>query len=134
MNLNMMRPRNKTEALYLSITKLCETIIKQIHRKAEETFEFKLTESRETFCFNPNISVEGSWMIGLTSLEVYNSIFNINTTNAKFELCADTFDNFSFEELKDELEEILIVSDITAYHLQHEIIGFHVIQAYRKFS
>ena len=37
-------------------------------------------------------------MIGLTSLEVYNSIFNITAQNTKFELYADNYNKFSFEE------------------------------------
>ena len=82
--------------------------------------EFKLNKPRKTFHFYPSISIEGSWMIGLTSLEVHNFVFDINTTNNKFELNADDFDEFSFEELKDELEEILNISDLTPYHLQHE--------------
>ena len=38
----MIRPKNETENLLLSITKNCETLIKQTHRKAEETLEFKI--------------------------------------------------------------------------------------------
>ena len=71
-------------------------------------------------------------MIGLISLEVYKSIFNITEENNKFKLYADTFDEFSFTELKDTLEEILNISDITPYHLQHEIIGPRIIEAYQK--
>ena len=41
-------------------------------------------------------------------------------------------DEFSFTELKDEFEEILNISDMTAYHLQHEKMGPRIIQAYRK--
>ena len=37
MNLKMIRPKNKTEKSLLSITKNCETLIEQTHRKAEET-------------------------------------------------------------------------------------------------
>ena len=33
----MIRPKNKTEDLLLSIPKNCETLIEQTHRKAEET-------------------------------------------------------------------------------------------------
>ena len=62
-------------------------------------------------------------MLGLASLEVYNSFFNITEENNKFELHTDTFVEFSFEELKDELQEILKISDITPYPLQHEKIG-----------
>ena len=53
----MIRPENDTEYSLLFITKTCETLIKQTYRKAEATLEFKLTQSRETFHFNPPISV-----------------------------------------------------------------------------
>ena len=82
-------------------------LIEQTHRRAEETLEFKITQPRETFHFKPPISNHVSWMTRLTSLELYTSIFNINTTNNKFELCTDNFDGFSFEELKNDHEEIL---------------------------
>ena len=72
-------------------------------------------------------------MLGLTDLEVYNSIFNINTTNNKFELYTDNFDEFSFAELKDELEEIHDVSNITDDHFEDETIGPRIIEAYWKF-
>ena len=71
-------------------------------------------------------------MIGLPSLEAYNSIFNIPEENIKFELYTDNFDEFSFSELKNELEEILSVSDSTQYHLQHDKVGPRIIQAYEK--
>ena len=77
MNLNMIRPKNETEDLLLSITKNCETIIKQTNRKPEETLEFKMIKPNETFHFKPPTQVKGDWMLGLVNLEVYNSIFNI---------------------------------------------------------
>ena len=89
-----------------------ERLIKQTHRKSQETLEIRLEKSERIFDFNPPISIEASWMIGLTSLEVYNTFFNINTTNNKFELCTDTFVEFSITELKDELEEFLEISKI----------------------
>ena len=55
MNLIMICPKNETEDLLLSITKNCETLIEQTHRKAEETLEFKMTKPRETFHFKPPI-------------------------------------------------------------------------------
>ena len=82
----MIRPKNETEDLLLSITKNCVTLIEQTHREAEETLEFKMIQSKQTFHFKPPIPIEGSWMIGLTDLEVYNSIFNITEENNKFEL------------------------------------------------
>ena len=79
MNLNMIRPKNETENLSLSMTKNCEILIGRTHRKAEETWEFKMVNARELFHFNPPIQIKGDWMIGLTSQEVYNSVFNIRT-------------------------------------------------------
>ena len=71
-------------------------------------------------------------MIGLPSLEVYNSLFKITEQNNNFEFYAHTFNEFSFTDLEDELEDILGHSDITAKHLQHELIGPRFIEAYRK--
>ena len=125
----MIRAKNETEGLLISITKNCETLIEQTHRKPEETLEFKMIKPREIFLFTPPVHFKGDWMLGLTELEVYNSIFNITKENNKFELYTDTFDEFSFTELKDELKEILNISDITPYHLQHETVGPRIIQA-----
>ena len=120
MNINMIRPKNETECLFFSMTKNCETLAEQTQRKAEETLQLKMITPKETFHFNPPIQNKRDSMIGLISLGVYNSIFNINKTNNNFELFTDHFDRFLFEELKDELEEILSISDITPKHLQHE--------------
>ena len=81
----MIQPKNETEDSLLSITNNCETLIEQTHKKAEETFEFETTKQRKMYHFKPPISIEGSWMIGLLSLDVY--IFFIITQESKnFEL------------------------------------------------
>ena len=43
----MIRPKNQTEDLLLSITKSCETLIEQTHRKAEETLEIKMIKPKK---------------------------------------------------------------------------------------
>ena len=134
MNLNMIQPKNETENLLPSITKNCETLIKQTNRKPEETLKFKMNRSRETFKFRPPIQVRGDWMLGLTDLEVYNSIFNITEETNKFELYRDTSDKFGFLELKDELEEILNISHITSQHLDDKILGPRIIDEFIKLS
>ena len=70
----MIRPKNGTEYLSLSITKNCETLIQQAHTRPEETLELKMTKPKETFNFNPSIQTKEDWMLGLLDLEVYNSI------------------------------------------------------------
>ena len=96
----MIRPRNETENF--------ETLIEQTHRKAEETFEFKLGQPKQTFSFTPstNVCLDTNWMLGLINLKIYNFIFNISHENNKSQLYTKTFDEFSITELKDELEEI----------------------------
>ena len=128
----MIRPKNETEDSLLPITRNCETLIEQTHTRPEETLEFEINKPRETFRFNPHIQIEQDWLVGLLSLEVFNSIFNIKTTNNKLELYTDKFDELSFTELKDELEEIPSISDITPYHLQHEKTGPPIFETYRK--
>ena len=111
MNLNMIQPKNETEDLLLSITKNCEKLVEQTHRKPEETLEFKMVKPRETFHFNPPTQVKEDWMLSLIDLEVYNSIFNVTKENNKFELYTDTFDEISFEELEDEVGGILNIPE-----------------------
>ena len=134
MNLNMIRPKNQTEDLLLSITKNCQTLIKQTLRKAEETLEFKMIKPREIFHFKPPIQIQGDWMIGLTNLEVYNAIFNVTEENNKFEHYRDMTAKFGFLELKDELEEILNISHITIEHLDDEILGPRIFDEFIKLS
>ena len=135
MNLNMIRPDNQTEDLLLSITKNGETLIEQTHRKAEETLEFKMTKPKETFHFKPPISIEGSWMIGSTDLEVYNSIFNVTEEINKFELyklIEAKIGGISYIKVRDEIERDLDISDITDADLQDDLIGPIIIEEYKK--
>ena len=128
----MIRLKNETEDFILAITKNCETCIKQTHGKVQKTLEYKMNKPRVTSSFKPPIQIEGSWMLGLTVSELYKSIFKITEENNKFEFYTDTFDEFSLEELKDELAETLGISDIAQSHLQHELFGPRVFQAYKK--
>ena len=135
MNLNMIRPKNETEDILLSIIKNCETLIEQTHRKAEETLEFKLIQSKQTFHFKPQISIEGSWMIGLTDLEVYNSTFNITEENNKFELYKfpdEKAGGISYTKVRDEIEKDVDISDITAVDLQDDLIAPIIIEEYKE--
>ena len=135
MNINMIRPKNETEDLLLSITKNCETLIEQTHRKAEETLEFKMIKPRETFHFKPPIQVKGDWMNGLVDLEVYNSIFNITEENNKFKLYKfpdEKAGGITYTKVRDEIEKDLDISDITATDLQDDIIGPIIIGEYNE--
>ena len=76
MNLKILGSKTETEDLLLSITKNCETLIEGTPRKTEATIEIKMIKPREIFHFNAPNQIKKDWMLILTSLEVYNSIFN----------------------------------------------------------
>ena len=59
MNLKLIRHKNETKDFLILITKNCETLIEQTHRKAEKTLEIKLTKPRETFHFHPPFQING---------------------------------------------------------------------------
>ena len=131
----MIRPKNETENLLLSITKNCETLIEQTHTKSQETLEFKMIKPRETFHFKPPIQVKGDWMIGLMDLEVYNSIYIITEENNKFELYKfpdEKSGGVTYEKVRDEIEKDLDIEDITAEDLQDDIIGPIIIEEYNE--
>ena len=136
MNLNMIQPKNETEDLLLLITKNCETLTEQTHRKAEETLEFKFKiKPKETFHFDPPILVKEDWMLGLIDPDVYNSIFNITEENNKFELYKfpDKKAGFvTYEKVREEIERDLDIEDITAEDLQDDIIGPIIIEEYEE--
>ena len=76
MNLDVIRPKNQTEDLLLSIFKNC-IFFEQAHTKPQETLKFILTKPKENFSIKPsvNLGLDSIWMIGLTNLEVYTSVF-----------------------------------------------------------
>ena len=131
----MIKPKIETEDWLLSITKNCETLNEQTHRKPEETLEFKMIKPRETFHFNPPIQVKEDWMIGLVNLEVYNSIFNITEENNKFKLYKfpdEKIGSITYTKIRDEIERDLDISDITDEDLQDDIIAPIIIKEFKE--
>ena len=131
----MIRVKKETEDSLLSITKNCETLYKQTHRKPEETLEFKTNKPRGLFHFIPSPQIERDWMIGLTTLEVYNSFFNMTEENNKFQFFIfldEKAGGISYEKGRDGIERDLDISDITATDLLDEIIAPILIEEYRE--
>ena len=120
--MGIFRSKNETEDVIFSKTKIWETPIDQIHTKPQKTLEFKLIQLRESFSFEPSMTLDldSRWMIGLTSIEIYNSIINLTEKNYEFELHADLFDelSFSFGDLGYEVAVILKLSGIANKDLQ----------------
>ena len=70
--------------------------------------------TRETFHFNTPVEVKENWMIGLQSLEVYNSVCKTTEEINKLELfTGPLYDELSYTTLKDKVAEVLGPSDIS---------------------
>ena len=134
MNLDIIRPKMGTEDLLLSITENCEKLTNHTHTKPRETLEFKLIKPRENFFLVPsnNLGFDPEWMIELTSLHFFISIFKKTEENNNIELQTDLVNEFFFTELKDELAEILVISKISPEHLHDKTEGPRNVKAYRK--
>ena len=83
MDLSNFVTYDKKESLLLSIAKSNLDIVENTLSKPQETLEFKMTKQKETFSFDIPLDLPEQWMMGVTSLEVYNTIYNITEKNNK---------------------------------------------------
>ena len=74
--------------MLLLIKKHSNTLIEQTKTKPQETLEFKMNEQMQTFSFNPPINLieKGKWLLGVSSFECTNSVFNITNENISFSI------------------------------------------------
>ena len=80
MDLSNFVTYDKKESLLLSIAKSNQEIVENTHSKPQETLEFKMNK-KESFSFDIPLELPEQWMMGVTSLEVYNTIYNITENN-----------------------------------------------------
>ena len=74
--------------MLLLIKKHTDTLNEQTKMKLQETLEFKMNKQKQTFSFNPPINLveEGKWLLGVSSFECTNSVFNITNENNSFSI------------------------------------------------
>ena len=85
MDLSSFVTYDKKESLLLNIAKSNQEIAENTHSKPQETLEFKMTKQKESFSFDVSLLLPEKWMMGVTSLEVYNTVYNITENNNKLE-------------------------------------------------
>ena len=56
------------------------------HAKPHGTSEFEMNSSSKIFSFEVPLELKQDWMMGVTSLEVYNTVCSIALTNTKLEI------------------------------------------------
>ena len=96
--------------LLLLIKKHTDTLIEQTRTKPQETLEFKMNKQKQTFSFNPptNLVEEGKWLLGASSFECTNSVFNITNENNSFSIIVPGhYEAESAQKTIDELNKLL---------------------------
>ena len=96
--------------LLLLIKKHTDTLIEQTKTKPQDTLDFKMNKQMQTFSFNPPINLleEGKWLLGVTSLECTNSVFNITNENNSFSIIIPGhYETESAGKTIDELNKLL---------------------------
>ena len=93
------------------IKKHTDTLIEQTKTKPQEALEFRMSKQTQTFSFNPPINLveEGKWLLGVTSFECTNSVFNIFNENNSFSIIIpghyqNKSDGKTIDDLKNFLE------------------------------
>ena len=86
MDLSNFVTYDKKESLSLSIAKSNLDIVENTLSKPQETLEFKMNKQKESFSFDIPLELPEQWMMGVTSLEVYNTVYNITEKNSKFKI------------------------------------------------
>ena len=84
MDLSTFVTYDKKESLLLNIAKSNLDIVENTLSKPQETLEFKMNKQKESFSFEIPLELPEKWMMGVTSLEVYNTVYSITEKNNKF--------------------------------------------------
>ena len=97
------------ELLFL-INKHTDTLIQQSKTGPQETLEVKMNNQMATFSFLPptNLIEDGKCLLGVTSFECTNSVFNITNENNSFSIIVQGYyQTESAEKTTDELNKLL---------------------------
>ena len=98
----------------MSIAKCNQEIVENTHSKPQETLEFKMNKQKELFSFDVSLELPEQWMMGVTSLEVYTTVYNITEKNTKLKILLrdDQLDILGFDtELVKKVEYLYKTSD-----------------------
>ena len=96
--------------LLLLIKKHTDTLIENTKTKPQETIDFKMNKQMQTFSFNPPINLveEGKWLLGVSSFECTNSVFNITNENNSFSIIIPgQYETEFAEQIIDDLNKLL---------------------------
>ena len=67
----------------MNFAKSNQESVDNTHSKPQETLEVKMTKQKESFSFDVPLELPEQWMMEVTSLEVYTTVYNITENNNK---------------------------------------------------
>ena len=99
MDLSNFVTYDKKESLPLSIAKSNQEIVENTHSKPQEFLEFKKAKQKEFFSVDVPLHLDEKWMMGVTSLEIYNTVYNITekSNNLQILLKFEQLDALEFD-------------------------------------
>ena len=112
--------------LLLLTKKYTDTLIKETKKKPQETLEFKMTQGKQMFSFNPPINLveDGKWLVGVSSFECMNSLSIITDKNNSFSITIPGhWESKSAEKAIDELEKLLELKSLELHVNEVRKIG-----------
>ena len=59
------------------MVKLLDKIEENTHARPQETLEFRVTKQKQSFDFDKPFIIPRKWVMGVTSLQIYNRVYNI---------------------------------------------------------
>ena len=86
MDLSTFVTCDKQKSLLSSFAKSNKKTVEISHFKPQETLEFKMTKQKGSFSIEVPLILNEKWIMGVTSLEVYNTVYNITNSNNKLEI------------------------------------------------
>ena len=138
MDLSTFVTYDKKESLLLSIATSNQEIVKNTHSKPQETPEVKMTKQNESFSFDVPLQINEQWMMGVTSLEVYNTVYNITEKNNKLQILLkyEQLDALEFDiGVVPNIKKLYETSDLENKKLYYEFIekaSIYLTTSYKK--
>ena len=111
-------------------------MIEQTKTRPQETLEIKINKQMQTFSFNPPINLVevGKWLLGVSTFECTNSVFNITNENNSFSITIPAHWETKYDEKTiDELNKLLELRSENGIELHVEQVrkkGLFLINEY----
>ena len=113
----------------MSIAISNQDFVENTHSKPQETLEYKLNKQKESFSFDIPLELPEKWMMGVTRLEVYNTVYNITEKNNKLKVLLkdEQLESLNVDTQSIENREYLYNIFDTATLISHYIVKLLIV-------